>query len=382
MVILEEPYASDMLIDWLIDSGHPVLRNDFSRSLQRSAELNMVDADEAARRIDAGERLYTNSENALSWIMENTHSESLEKGIKVFKDKLATRRALSPLDEGIYFRECSIDELAELNYESLPSRTVIKPTVGFCSMGVYVIESEQDLRDAVSAIRRDAARWQSMYPESVVDAGSFIVEEYIDGQEYAIDAYFDSRGRTHVLNVLKHDFSSAEDTSDRVYTTGMAIIDEMRPVFTEWLDKANGILNIRNFPFHVEVRVKDGHISPIEFNPLRFAGLGGTDVSQYAYGFKTYAAYLEDIEPDWAAARRTANGHVFTMSLLDLPEEFENGMSFDYDAFTDHFSNVREMREFDPTRIGSLGFLFAEIDDAHLSEIEYLTDADLGEFLN
>ena len=64
MVILDAPYASDMLLDWLEASQHPVLANGFARSLA-GRTLDLVDDAEAAALVDAGQRVYTNSENAL-----------------------------------------------------------------------------------------------------------------------------------------------------------------------------------------------------------------------------------------------------------------------------------------------------------------------------
>ena len=84
--------------------------------------------------------------------------------------------------------------------------------------------------------------------------------------------------------MLRHDFTSPEDTSDRMYVTSASIVRDTSTMFASWLDRVNALIGARNFPVHVEVRVSDGHVSPIEFNPLRFAGLGGTDVSWYGYG--------------------------------------------------------------------------------------------------
>lgn len=69
--------------------------------------------------------------------------------------------------------------------------------------------------------------------------------------------------------------------------------------FTEWLERLNQYLRIRDFPFHAEIRVKDGNIVPIEFNPLRFAGWCCTDLGLYAYGFLTVEYYLRNQAPDW-----------------------------------------------------------------------------------
>ena len=88
--------------------------------------------------------------------------------------------------------------------------------------------------------------------------------------------------------MLRHDFTSPEDTSDRLYVTSASIVRDTSTMFASWLDRVNALIGARNFPVHVEVRVSDGHVSPIEFNPLRFAGLGGTDVSWYGYGSVSY----------------------------------------------------------------------------------------------
>ena len=91
MVILEEPYASPLLVEWLASSQHPVLDNDFARSLQASHPLNLVGAKECARRLSSGERVYTSSENALSWICDNVDNADLVRVIELLKDKAALR---------------------------------------------------------------------------------------------------------------------------------------------------------------------------------------------------------------------------------------------------------------------------------------------------
>lgn len=381
MVILDAPYVSDMLLDWLEESQHPVLANDFTRTIE-GRTLNLVDDAEAAALVNAGQRVYTNSENALAWLMDNTQAESLKHGIRVFKDKLETRRALAPLDEDLFFREVTADELAQVDFDELPDVVVLKPTEGFCSMGVYVISSREEWDAALADIKRDAERWQRMYPESVVDAQRFIIEGYIDGQEYAIDAFFDGEGKARVLNVLKHDFAGPEDTSDRMYTCGPAIYREMAPIFEKWLNDVNAILNVRDFPVHVEVRVDGEHISPIEFNPMRFAGLGGTDVSQYAFGFKTYQAYLEDDLPDASAYEGDGTDAVYTMSLLNPPAGTDGTEQFDYDAFAARFSDVRGFHHFAVNKIGSYGFLFIRVDSPDSPELDFLLHDDLRGFIS
>ena len=381
MIVLDGPYASGLLVSWLSSSQHPVLDNDFARSLACEADINLVSEDEARRRIDEGERVYTNSENALAWIVENTANTSLIHAIETFKDKARMRQVLSDLDPDLFFKTCSIDELFKLDFNRLPTPFVLKPSVGFCSVGVYAVRDREDWERALAGIAANASSWHEMYPESVIGSGSFILEGYVEGTEYALDAYYDEDGRSHVLNVLRHDFVSADDTSDRMYVTSGPIVKENAALMTRWLDRVNALLGVRNFPVHVEVRVDDGRVRPIEFNPLRFAGLGGTDVSYYAYGFRTYEAFLEGADPDIAQATAGKDDKVYTMSLLNAPAGATGDETFDYEAFLDRFTRVLEMRPFDAKRTGNYGFLFLETDAASRDELEFLQHTDLREFL-
>ena len=101
MVILDEPYASPQLLEWLESSQHPVLRNAFSErtAFASGRALHLVDEAEAASRLFAGERVYTNSENTLEWICSHADNPSLTHAITVFKDKVAMRELLAQMDE-------------------------------------------------------------------------------------------------------------------------------------------------------------------------------------------------------------------------------------------------------------------------------------------
>ena len=380
MVILDAPVASDPLLGWLADSQHPVLANGFSRQLARSHRLNLVGPDEAAARIDGGERVYTNSENALAWLLEHTASDNLKETIRLFKDKAAMRERLSPLNPGLFFATFDRAELEAVDIGDLPLPVVLKPAVGFCSMGVYVIEERGDWARAVADIAQREADWRARYPESVVGGDAYLVEGYLGGTEYALDMYYDEQGRAHLLNVLRHDFAGPEDTSDRLYLTNDAIVGAMAGRFVEWLDAVNEAVGARSFPVHVEVRVDGDAIVPIEFNPLRFAGLGGTDVAYYGVGLRTYAAYLEDEPVDLAALYGAHPGQTFSMSLLNPAPTADLARPFDYDALAARFSHVLSFARFDPDVTGSYGFLFRRTDEPPADELDFLLRSDLLEF--
>ena len=196
MIVLDEPYVSEPLVAWLEESGHPVLDNAPARDLAAQGRaLNLVPEDEAARRLGAGERVYANSENALAWIVDHVGNPGLVHAIQLFKDKARMREELKPLDPDLFFRTCSVDELFKLDFERLETPFVLKPSVGFCSMGVHAVHDRDDWQRALSDIAQNASAWHDLYPESVVGTGSFMLEGYLEGTEYALDAC-SNRGST------------------------------------------------------------------------------------------------------------------------------------------------------------------------------------------
>ena len=183
MIIIDAPYASAPLLDYIEESQHPVLANDFSRSLADARSLNLVDDAEAVRRLEAGERVYTNSENALAWIMDHVDNPGLTEAIALFKDKALMREKLAALNPGLFYATATRDELDAVNVDDLPLPVVLKPSVGFCSMGVYVIEEPDDWACAVADIARREDGWHERYPESVVGGDVYIIEGFIGGVE-------------------------------------------------------------------------------------------------------------------------------------------------------------------------------------------------------
>lgn len=383
MIIIDAPYASAPLLDYIEESQHPVLANDFARSVAATRAVNLVDDAEAARRLEAGERVYTNSENALAWILDHVDNPTLTDAITLFKDKAAMREKLAPLNPGLFHATVARDELACVNVDELPLPVVLKPVVGFCSMGVYVIERPDDWAAAIEDIARREEGWHERYPESVVGGDVYLIEGFIGGTEYALDCYFDEESAPHILNILRHDFAGPEDTSDRMYLTDAAIVNEMGPRFMDWLEKVNAVVGARSIPVHVELRVDGDVIAPIEFNPLRFAGLGGTDVAYFGVGLRTYEAFLEDEKADLAALYGAHPDKVYSMSLLNPAPEADLAAPFDADALLARFAHVLSYHAFDPETVGFYGFLFLETgDDAEgAAERDWLLRSDLLEFV-
>ncbi len=123
-----------------------------------------------------------------------------------------------------YYRELKLEDIHKLTNEEIRFPFVIKPSVGFLSIGVHIVLNEKDWINAKDKLTTENLK--SIFPPSVLNISNFIIEDYIIGEEYAVDYYYDDHGNVVILNILHHLFSSGTDTSDRVYYTSKEIIEE------------------------------------------------------------------------------------------------------------------------------------------------------------
>jgi hypothetical protein len=381
MIILDDPYISCEMKDYMNDSQNAVLNNEMALTENEGQRFKIVDNNEFVELYLKGERLYTASENSIDWIYNNIPDEKLISSINMMKDKVKFRELLNDLYPDFFYKEIAFLDLKKLDFRELSVPLIIKPSVGFFSIGVYTVTNEQDWNFAINGIIASMQGWKEKFPDNVVSNSTFILEQYINGDEYAIDAYYDENGQAVILNIMRHDFTSILDVSDRLYYTGKEIIEENLQDFTNFLNEANKHINARNFPLHAEVRIDSGRIMPIEFNPMRFAGWCCTDLVYFAFRFKTYEYYFENIKPDWATLLQGKENKLYSLIVLDKPEDFKAGDEFDYDKVYNRFDKVLNLRKLDYNKKPVFGFLFTETDLKNREELDYIIKSDLKEFV-
>ena len=379
MLVLDDTYISPEVFEFAQTTQEPVFDNESARRYVREGmNLNIVNKAEALHG-----RIIAFSEAYLDEVKYYCDSET-QRAIALCKDKAQTRRALSSLFPRYVFKEVSLNELSNIDPSTLALPVVLKPSTGFFSLGIYPIFTAEDWSSALKDIAQHSNTWSNQYGAAVVNNTSFLIESYLDGEEYAVDAYFDEQGKAVVLNIFKHDFAGSEDVSDRLYYTSAEIIKSLMQPISNFLVKSNEIFGFKNFPVHVEVRIgSDGIVNPIEFNPLRFAGLCTTDLAFFAYGFKTYEMYLNNRRPHWGELLQGKEGQRISSVILStdgtaLPDSF----SFDYEALAQHFSHVLSLRKMDAKRYNTFGMFFVQAqEDVAQVESEYILHSTLEEFI-
>ncbi|MGM0589053.1 MAG: ATP-grasp domain-containing protein [Bacteroidota bacterium] len=389
MIILDHPYVSQYLIQTIQRHQIPVIHTPSITSLQLTDFLHelLISEEEAVSRLSSQSwpKLYTNSENAIGWIAQHLSNTILPSVVSQFKNKVRFRELMADLYPAFYFREVETDQLPRLDIHDLPYPLVIKPSSGFFSLGVHHLTGAQDWQPVLQELTADTQNISQQYPVEVVDDRSFILESYLEGQEYAFDAYFDDQGEPVVLNLYKHLFSSDSDVSDRVYVTSRSLIQEHLQAFTEFLDTLAQMLELRNFPLHVEVRIDgQGQIAPIEINPSRFGGWCTTaDITSYAFGFNPYAYFLEGLTPDWPDIFAKMTNQTYAIVVLDNNSgiDSEQIAAFDYEQLRANFEHPLNVRPVNYERYPLFGFVFLATDSENSKELQQILHSDLRRYI-
>ncbi len=387
MFLVEKPYVSDFFKKTVRDNNIPVIATESAKQLDLYDATQLISESDAIQRVHEGNNIpiYTNSENAIGWIAENLSFTDLPEKIELFKDKLKFRQLTKTILPDFYFRGVKLKELNDLKFEELPLPFIIKPSIGFMSMGVYKVSDYEEWGAAIASITAEIDQVKDLYPDSVLDTNSFIIEQCINGEEFAVDVYFDSAGEAVVLGILQHVFSSDSDVSDRVYVSSKDIIEKNLTEFTEFADSIGRLAEVKNFPVHIELRRdRDGTVLPIEVNPMRFGGWCTTaDISYLAYGFNPYLYYYQQKKPDWAQLLKGKEETLYTVVVLDNSTgmAIEKIESFNYNKLLTKFKKPLELRKIDFQEYPVFGFLFTETAVNNFIELKNILDSDLREYI-
>lgn len=388
MIILEKPYVSETLINYIISNDWLVLETEtLNNAYFEDGIFNTISSEDATLKYSMTEypAIYANSENAIDWVLKNLPESNLCKYINLFKNKIEFRKTLKDIYPDFYYKEVSLENLNKIPLEELQYPLVIKPAIGFLSKGVHVINNDLDWKRTITSISQELAEAESLFPKSVVNSSKLILEEYIDGEEFAIDAYYDNDGIPVILNIFQHPFLNSNDVRDRIYLMSAGIMMKYMSKFFILLKQIGDKNNIRNFPLHMEVRItSDEKILPIEVNPMRFAGWCTTDVAEYAWGINVYDCFINQIKPNWNEILSNAKKGVYYFSMAEVSPDINQSKikAFDYEKFLSNFSNVLEVRRINPKTNPLFAIIFGKTENKEeIKNILQLKTKDFTKFL-
>jgi hypothetical protein len=388
MIYIDHPYVSDYLKKTILDNSFNIVDTVQARDLLGEFDgYTYITPEEALRLYSSGEdtAVYTNSENGLGDAAEHLGTAGLSNKIAVFKNKILFRDHIADQFPNFFYTSSDLSDLADIDPETLHFPCIVKPAIGFFSVGVHKVNKQEDWDNAVRDINLSLSKAMGTYPEAVLDSSQIIIEECIEGDEFAFDAYFDESGNPVIMGIFKHLFSSADDLSDRIYITSSEIMAEYLAPFTEFLKKAGSKSDLKNYPLHAEIRISDTYgIIPIEINPLRFGGWCSLpDISKYAYGFNQYEYFFSNTHPDWLRIQEEMGQSIYSIIVLDNSTGIhpDSISSFDTEALKKSLSEPLEFRPIDVAKYNVFGFVFAKTHKRDIGELYHLLQSDLKEFI-
>jgi hypothetical protein len=386
MIILDKPYVSSFLEETLLRNKIPVKILANPEQLAITKDLNVLTTPEFISQYqkNPNTQLYTNSENSFNWITTNLMDERLSNQILNFKDKFRFRELMKPFYSDYFYMKVKSADLSKIVVDDLPKPFIIKPNVGFFSLAVYYVRTNEEWPEILRNIEQDLEEKQNIFPKEVLDTSEFIIEEAYEGEEFAIDAYFNSDGIPVILNIYHHFHADETDTGDRLYYTSKQVIETNYDRIMEILQYFKQATGVTNFPMHLECRLdKQGQFGIIEANPMRFAGFCVGDLTWYAYGINPYEYYFSEKQPDWNDILKDKDGTIYAFVLGDFPRGVtsSNIRDVDYEKYRQKFNKLLDLRKIDFHEYPIFAITFVEFKENEQQEMAALMKDDFRDVL-
>ena len=183
---------------------------------------------------------------------------------------------------------------------------VVKPTGLSGSRGVIRADDERELTAAIERIRALLARPQVRAARRGLE-DQILVEEYIDGREFAIEGVM-SRGAFRVFAVFdKPDPLEGPFFEETIYVTPSRMDDALQRRMAEHIERAASVLGLQQGPIHAECRVTPaGEIYVLE---IAARPIGGLCSRVLAFAASGEAISLERVLLEHALGR-SINGYI------------------------------------------------------------------------
>lgn len=243
------------------------------------------------------DKIYCPDETSVPFVEQKLPQKYFDK-LETVKNKYQCRVILKELYPDFYFKSVNLYELSKVQLPE-DKKFIIKPQKGFFGVGVKTIDSKTDLSKTQLEIKSEINDYIKLFSKEVFSDNNFIIEQYIDGEEYSFDLYYDENGEPVFTSFCRHPLPLHKEYFHLLYYTGKEIYERFqKQVFTIFRE-FNKTLKMKNMPMHAEFKEYNGKLYPIEFNVPRFGGFGLADLPYYAFGENPFEHYFNGTKPDW-----------------------------------------------------------------------------------
>jgi len=169
LIILDEPYVSQLLKDTITEMRLPLLKNKTSERLGFDEGIKLLKDEEFIELLKKQKvcKIYSNSEISLVWIADKLGFTGIPEKIWLFKDKLRFRELVESIYSDFSYQGVEFGKLDELDIESIRKPFIIKPAVGFFSAGVYKVSASEEWESVLRALKQEMETIKHRFSSSV-----------------------------------------------------------------------------------------------------------------------------------------------------------------------------------------------------------------------
>lgn len=209
---------------------------------------------------------------SLSFPHNSSERTAVCKNKHQLREVLTREGFLQPNFKLFMFRDSVRKEEPKVTAKSLKYPVVIKPTNLSASRGVIRANDEEDFLKAFNQLR-DILNRSEFKAKSGKGADYFLVEDYISGEEYALEGLL-VNGKLSVMALFdKPDPLSGPYFEETIYVTPSRLNLKVQLKIFAILEQAAKALGLKEGPVHAEVRLNNQGVWILELAPRSIGGL-------------------------------------------------------------------------------------------------------------
>jgi len=370
-----QPPQTWVLVESLVGAG-------IINSLRDRPSIRVVTKDELQNspnlRIKTGDKVIIATETVLDEALKKLDDDEKKELISRLKNKVTCRQMLTSIFPDFFFREIPVRDLPKIGLDP-KEKYFVKPIKGYWGSAAFPIDGQTDRVSLMHEIEAQLTKRTQIFSEQVVAKDRLIVEEFLEGEEYAVDMFFNESGQPVITNVCHHPLPKKRDYLHVVYYTSHEVYRNLYPKFVEFFHVLNQSLHARSLPIHGEFKLHKGKLTPVELNPLRFGSDGFADLSFHAFGFNPFLYFAENRAPDWEALWKGREEKIFAFYLgYNGSDQDTSRHRPDFRNFRRLFSNI--LSDMAMNYQDTLAFAIMYIEEDSLERIHELLEVEFNEY--
>lgn len=284
-------------------------------SLPADAQIETIDLDwllQSQLHFSQDDKVCIDSEAAIELVTSRINDPAKQQAVRLLKDKYAFRQMLGKLYPQYQYQLVKANDIPSLKIDR---KSIIKPVKGVFGTAVKIIDRDTNLTSLGGELQAELLKNKSIFSDSVLSQDDFLVEQYIEGEEYAVDMFYNSVGDPCITNIYHHPIPANRSYLHVIYYSSKVVFDRIYTKAKAFFTVLNKILNVTNLTIHGEFKLDGEDFVPIELNSLRFGGMGLGNMVFHGLGVNPYIYFLNDLEPDWQIIWHDKDQDLFTFFI-------------------------------------------------------------------